>query len=102
MLDEIIDGRSDLVFEYLTESHAANSADKDGTSLVQWCAYGDAGTINAGAVIDAKDMYGHSPLLWASWYSRPIPIPRKLCYGDFRIHPKLYGRGSSPTGEPHS
>jgi uncharacterized protein len=46
MLDEIIDGRSDLVFEYLTESHAANSADKDGISLVQWCAYyGDVGII---------------------------------------------------------
>jgi hypothetical protein len=29
ILDEIIDGRSDLVFEYLTEGHAANSTDKD-------------------------------------------------------------------------
>jgi ankyrin repeat protein len=39
MLDEIVDGRTDLVFEYLGQGHAATLADKDGVSLLQWCAY---------------------------------------------------------------
>jgi len=43
--------------------------------------------LDAGAVIDAKDMNGDSPLSWASWHLRPAAILRKLCYGSFRIHP---------------
>jgi|SRR5579859_170532 len=46
LLEEIVDGRTDLVFEYLAEGHAATSADKDGVSLVRWCAYyGDVSAI---------------------------------------------------------
>jgi uncharacterized protein len=46
MLDEIKDGRTDLVFEYLAAGHAATSADPDGVSLLQWCAYyGDVSAI---------------------------------------------------------
>ena len=196
MIDEIADGRTDLVFEYLAEGHAATSADPNGVSLIQWCAYyGDVSALkfllansesieslgdnlglngacfhghwrlcqflierganvnqplpdtgetplcttdrlrhnlvmkvllahgadpngatrnsvetegfmrdsrtkgetplhraaafgdqeaiqlllDAGAVIDAKDMNGDSPLSWASWHLRPTPILRKLC-----------------------
>jgi len=43
--------------------------------------------LDAGAVVDAKDMNGDSPLTWASWHLRPAAILRKLCYGEFRIHP---------------
>jgi len=43
--------------------------------------------LDAGAVIDAKDMNGDSPLTWASWHLRPAAILRKLCYSPFRIHP---------------
>ena len=43
--------------------------------------------LDAGAKIDAKDMNGDSPLSWASWHLRPPSILRKLCYGNFRIHP---------------
>lgn len=43
--------------------------------------------LDAGAKIDAKDMNGDSPLSWASWHLRPSSILRKLCYGNFRIHP---------------
>lgn len=223
ILEEIVDGRTDLVFEYLGEGHSANSADKDGVSLLQWCAYyGDVSAmkfllasgakvdslgdnlgltgacfhghwrlckfliergsdvnrpiadtgetplhsalcttkrlahnlvlkvllahganpnyltkpgvetgdfmrdcrtkgetplhraaafgdeeaiqllLDAGALIDAKDSNGDSPLSWASWYCRPIPILRKLCYGDFRIHPN-YGVGMAANllGKPH-
>ena len=223
ILEEIVDGRTDLVFEYLAEGHPANSADNAGVSLLQWCAYyGDVSAIkfllangatleslgenlglttasfhghwrlckfliergadvnrpeadtgetplhsalctakrlahnlvlkvllahganpncvtkpsvetgsfmrdcrtkgetplhraaafgdeeaiqillDAGAVIDARDMSGDSPLSWASWYCRPIPILRKLCYGEFRIRPD-YGGGMEANllGKPH-
>jgi ankyrin repeat protein len=43
---EIADGRTDAVFEYIAEGYSANAADKDGVSLVQWCAYyGDVSAI---------------------------------------------------------
>jgi ankyrin repeat protein len=221
IFDEIIDGRTDLVFEYVAEGNSARSADKDGVSLVQWCAYygdvsairyllekgaalesladnlgltaacfhghwrlckfliehgadvnrpeedtgetplhsalcttrrlthnlvlkvllahgaevncatkkdaetggfmrdcrtkgetplhraaafGDEETIqmllDAGAVIDAKDMNGETPLSWASWYLRPAPILRKLCYGRHRIHPQYTGMEANLLGKP--
>ena len=39
MLDRIADGRTDLVFDYLSEGHAANSRDTNGVSIIKWCAY---------------------------------------------------------------
>ena len=39
MLDRISDGRTDLVFDYLAEGHAATSTDGNGVSLIKWCAY---------------------------------------------------------------
>ena len=39
MLDEITEGRTDLVFEYLAAGHPADAKDADGVSLLQWCAY---------------------------------------------------------------
>jgi ankyrin repeat protein len=213
MLDEIADGRTDLVFEYVAEGNSAASADAEGVSLLQWCAYyGDVSAIkfllangasldalgdnydlngasfhghwrlckfllergadanhplpdtgetplhaalcttqrltrnlvmkvllahganpncatkedvetggfmrdcrtkgetplhraaafgdeeaiqillDAGAVIDAADMNGETPLSWASWHVRPVSILRKLCYGKHRIRPD-YGGG---------
>jgi uncharacterized protein len=79
---------------------------KGETPLHRAAAFGDEESVqfllDAGAVIDAKDMNGDSPLSWASWYARPIPILRKLCYGDFRIHPN-YGAGMEANllGKPH-
>ena len=223
LLDQIVDGRTDMVFEYLAEGHAAHSVDPDGVSLIQWCAYyGDVSAIklllangeslsalgdnygldaacfhghwrlcqfllergadashplldtgetplhaalctttrlahnsvmkvllahganpniatktsvetggfmrdvrtkgetplhraaafgdeeaiqmllDAGAVIDAKDMNGDTPLSWASWHVRAASILRKLCYGNFRIRPD-YGGGMAANllGKPH-
>jgi len=37
--DQIADGCTDLVFDYVNAGHAASSADKDGVSLLQWCSY---------------------------------------------------------------
>jgi hypothetical protein len=34
MFDEIVDDRTDLVFDYVAEGNAANSTDRDGVSLV--------------------------------------------------------------------
>jgi ankyrin repeat protein len=39
MLEKITEGRTDLVFEYLAEGHGADAADRNGVSLIQWCAY---------------------------------------------------------------
>ncbi len=36
--------------------------------------------LNAGAAIAAKDMNGDSPLSWASWHHRPVPVLAMLCY----------------------
>jgi uncharacterized protein len=214
MLDRISNGRTDLVFDYLSEGHPATSIDDNGTSLIRWCAYyGDVsamrfllingesleslgenldlngaafhghwrlcqfliengadvnyplpdtgetplhaalcttnrlthdhvirvlianganpncvtkksaetggfmrdcrtraesplhraaafGTdetiqllLNAGAIIDVKDMNGDTPLTWASWYLRLDHILRKLCYGKYRIHPERNSGG---------
>jgi len=46
MLDRISDGRTDLVFDYLSQGHAANSKDENGVSVIKWCAYyGDVSAI---------------------------------------------------------
>ncbi len=46
MFDEITDGRTDLVFDYVAAGHAASSADQGGVSLLQWCSYyGDVSAI---------------------------------------------------------
>lgn len=46
MIDRISDGRTDLVFDYLFDGHAANSTDGNGVSLIKWCAYyGDVSAI---------------------------------------------------------
>ena len=223
MLARIADGRTDLVFDYLSGGHAPNSRDSNGVSLIKWCAYyGDVSAIrfllangeslaalgdnldlngaafhghwqlcqfliehgadvnhpqpdtgetplhaalctsdrlahdlvikvllaaganpncvtkesvatgafmrdcrtkaetplhraaafgteetvqlllDAGAVIDAKDMTGDSPLTWASWHLRPDSILRKLCYGDFSIRAERRGMKAYLLGEPHA
>ena len=75
------------------------------TPLHRAAAFGTEETIqlllDAGAIIDAKDMHGDSPLTWASWYLRPAAILRKLCFGDFRIHPQSVGMEISLLGKPH-
>jgi len=36
-----------------------------------------------GAIIDARDAHGDTPLTWASWHLRPRAILRRLTYGKF-------------------
>ena len=72
------------------------------TPLHRAAAFGTEGTIqlllDAGAFVDAKDMNGDSPLTWASWHLRPDSILRKLCYGDFAIHPARHSTYDHGTG----
>ena len=65
MIDKIADGRTDLVFDYITEEgRPATSVDKDGVSLIQWCAYyGDVSAIkfllaNGEAIESLGDNFG--------------------------------------------
>jgi ankyrin repeat protein len=48
--------------------------------------------IDAGAVIDAKDVNGDSPLTWASWHNRRSHILAQLCFGPHRIHAEAVKR----------
>ncbi len=221
MLNRIVEGRTDLVFDFVAAGNAANSTDNDGTSLLKWCAYfGDVsamkfllangesltslgenfdlngavfhghwrlcefliesgadvnlaqadtgetplhsalckansiahetviqvllahganpncvtkpgvetggfmrdcrtkaetplhraaafGTeetiqmlLNSGAKKDTKDMNGDSPLSWASWYLRPAPILRLLCYDNFFVRPNYIGMDRNLIGNP--
>ena len=46
ILDRISDGRTDLVFDYVSAGHPAISTDPSGVSLIKWCAYyGDISAI---------------------------------------------------------
>lgn len=222
MMEQIADGRTDLVFEYLAAGHAADSADSDGVALIRWCAYyGDVSAIRfllaggeslealgdnfdlngacyhghwrlcqfliergadvnqplpdsgetplhaaickadrpaynmvvkvllaaganpnavaavgretggfmrdcrtkgetplhraaafgdetmirllleAGAKADVRDANGDSPLTWASWYLRPAPVLRLLCFGAHRVRPDYAGMDANLVGQPH-
>lgn len=77
---------------------------KGETPLHRAAAFGDEEAIqlllDAGAKLDAKDANGDSPLSWASWYARPTPILRLLCYGNFRVHPNRKSMAAYVLGEP--
>lgn len=46
MLERIVDGRTDLVFDLIAAGHPANAVDAAGVSLIKWCAYyGDVSAI---------------------------------------------------------
>jgi ankyrin repeat protein len=75
------------------------------TPLHRAAAFGDEEVIqmllDAGASREANDANGDSPLGWASWYLRPAPVLRLLCYGGFRIHARHAGMESHLLGTPH-
>jgi len=77
---------------------------KGETPLHRAAAFGEEETIKllleAGAVVDAKDMHGDTPLSWASWYGRPTPVLRLLLYGEFGISPNFQGMRANLLGKP--
>jgi ankyrin repeat protein len=89
-----------------TGSFMRDCKTKGETPLHRAAAFGEVETIrlliNAGAIVDAKDANGDTPLSWASWYLRPTPILRELLYGDFRIHPQNQPMRANLLGKPHA
>jgi len=79
---------------------------KGETPLHRAAAFADEETIDlllkAGAVVDAKDMNGDSPLTWASWHLRPASVLKKLCYGEFRINPDRASMEQYLLGQPRT
>ena len=77
---------------------------KGETPLHRAAAFGEVETIQllkaAGAVIEARDGNGETPLSWASWYGRPNSVLRELLYGEFRIHPKNQSMRANLLGKP--
>ncbi len=77
---------------------------KGETPLHRAAAFGGVETIRmlkeAGAILDAKDMNGETPLSWGSWYGRPTPVLRELLYGNFRIHPQNQSMRANLLGKP--
>ena len=39
LVDRIVDGRTDLVWDYIAQGRPATAVDADGVPLVRWCAY---------------------------------------------------------------
>jgi ankyrin repeat protein len=78
---------------------------KGETALHRAAAFGSVDTIqrllDAGATIDARDVNGDTPLGWASWYTRPDAVLRKLCYGDFYVREGRKSMEGYLLGEPH-
>ena len=77
---------------------------KGETALHRAAAFGGPDTIamllKAGALPDARDANGDTPLSWASWYGRPNEILRPLLYGNYRIHPQNRSMQANLLGDP--
>jgi ankyrin repeat protein len=74
-----------------TDSFMRDCRTRGETPLHRAAAFGDAEAIqlllDAGAILDARDANGDTPLSWASWHLRPNAILRMLCHGRYRISP---------------
>jgi ankyrin repeat protein len=57
--------------------------------------------LDAGALKEARDCNGDTPLSWGSWHLRPDSILRKLCYGPHRIREDRKSMDVNLLGEPH-
>jgi ankyrin repeat protein len=56
--------------------------------------------LDAGASREARDIFGDTPLGWASWARRPVDVLRLLLYGEHRIQPNYKPMRESLLGTP--
>lgn len=74
------------------------------TPLHRAAAYGTLETIRmliaSGALADATDANGDTPLGWASWALRDTPVLRALCFPPHRIHPDRQTMRVNLIGHP--
>ncbi len=86
-----------------TGSFMRDCKTKGETPLHRAAAFGTVEAIQmlleAGAVIDARDANGETPLSWASWYCRPGTILKMLCYGSHSISAAGVARYSGDHGQ---
>lgn len=126
IMEQITDGRTDLVFDYVAAGHAGTSADRDGVSLLQWCSYyGDVSAIkfllaNGESLTSLGELYGLST---AAFHGHPhlcqflieqgadvnqaqvstgeTPLHSALCTTDRSKHDQvlkaLLGKGANPN-----
>ena len=77
---------------------------KGETALHRAAAFASEDTIqtllDAGAIVDARDVNGDTPLGWASWYTRADTVLRKLCYGPFHVRDGRKSMEAYLRGEP--
>jgi len=77
---------------------------KGETPLHRAAAFGGERTIDlllaAGADRESRDANGETPLAWGSWYGRPDPILRRLCYGPHSIRPERKSMRAYLLGRP--
>jgi uncharacterized protein len=88
MLDEIVEGRTDLVFEYLAAGHAADTTDPDGVSLLKWCAY-------YSDVSAMKHLLAHGAQL--NTLGEDLGITGACFHGHWRLCKFLIERGADPN-----
>ena len=88
MLGEIVEGRTDLVFEYLAAGHKADSADADGVSLLQWCAY-------YGDVSAMKHLLAHGAQL--NSLGKDLGLIGACFHGHWRLCKFLLENGADPN-----
>lgn len=85
-----------------TGSFMRDCRSKGETPLHRAAAFGTAETIQmlltAGAIVDAQDAAGDSPLSWASWHRRPSEILRLLLFPPHKIHPDADWTGDHGAG----
>ena len=88
MLDQIAEGRTDLVFDWIAGGGAADAADPHGTSLIGWCAYyGDVSAI--------RYLLEHGAALES--LGEDLGINGAAFHGHWRLCAFLIERGADPN-----
>ncbi len=88
ILAKIQRGRTDLVFEFLAAGNPATSVDRDGVTLLQWCAY-------YGDVSALKHLLGHGAFL--SQLGENFDLNGAAFHGHWRLCQYLLEQHADPN-----